>query len=206
MSERLPPREDHGEPDVTHAARAARLLDLHKRLEEHLRGLDAVRRDQSGRGRERLEYWEMVRLAGPASRAIGMHRSTLETAKDIRNVLSHTDCERGSQCEVVAPCEHFLARLEQAVEDITSPPRVRTGQPPRVFEPSDPLALALGHMREGDYSQVVVRDAPGLRLLTVEGVAKWLEPSRELGLADLESATVCDAVAHDLVDAWEVVP
>lgn len=186
--------------------RGQRLLELHTRLMAHLEGLDAVRRERRGRRRDPFHFPDMVDVAGRTDRAVHEAEKVLKTGNRIRNMLVHDACaERG--CPVVAPCEHFLELFERAVGDIVSPPAVPTSSPPHVFRPEDPLADALAHMAAGDYSQVVVRRRNGShRLLTVEGVAKWLESSREVGLADLEGATVGDAVAHDVNDAWEIAP
>jgi CBS domain-containing protein len=63
------------------------------------------------------------------------------------------------------------------------------------FSPGEQLRTALMYMREEDFSQVVVQVNGKLRLLTGEGIARWLaDRARQHEAIDLGRATVGEAL------------
>lgn len=66
-----------------------------------------------------------------------------------------------------------------------------------VFSRDERLTHALGYMRRENFSQVVVSDNGTLALLTVEGIARFVEDRADEDQIDLAGATVGEALAHD---------
>jgi predicted transcriptional regulator len=115
------------------------------------------------------------------------------------NALVH---HRDPGGELIAePSEQALREFEQIVQAIISPPKlIPQFQKPgiRLFSPQDPLMTALQHMREHDYSQVVVQTAEGqLSLLTVEGIARWLEEQAQDDSINMQEAIIADARRYE---------
>lgn len=67
----------------------------------------------------------------------------------------------------------------------------------RLFSPQDPLVTALQHLRERDYSQVVVRIEGKLSLLTVEGIARWLEEQAQEDIISVREVVITDAWRYE---------
>lgn len=66
-----------------------------------------------------------------------------------------------------------------------------------VFSRDEPLTHALGYMRRENFSQVVVSNNGALALLTVEGIARFVEDRAEEDQIDLAGTTVGEVLAHD---------
>jgi hypothetical protein len=93
------------------------------------------------------------------------------------------------------PTEQALQEFEQIVQAIVSPPKLisklEKDKTIQLFSPSDPLITALRHMEDNDYSQVVVQaEGKELSLLTVEGVARWLEKQAKDEVISLRDAHI----------------
>ena len=59
------------------------------------------------------------------------------------------------------------------------------------------MVTALQHMREHDYSQVVLQIEGQLSLLTVEGIAKWLEEQAREDIISVNEAILMDALRYE---------
>ncbi len=57
--------------------------------------------------------------------------------------------------------------------------------------------LTLQHLREHDYSQVVVQTEGKLSLLTVEGIARWLEEQAQEDIISVREAVIADAQRYE---------
>jgi hypothetical protein len=96
------------------------------------------------------------------------------------------------------PTQEAVERLGKLVEAIVAPEPLLPRFEGRIciFPPPTPLVEALTHMKENDYSQVVVQGADDYGLLSVEGIARWVEHSHEADLISVRDATVGDAAAY----------
>jgi hypothetical protein len=74
------------------------------------------------------------------------------------------------------------------------------GQKLRKYLPHDLLSVALKDMAENDFSQVIVRDAHGLTLVTVQGVTQWLAQWVEVGRVTLIGVELQDVLEYEHVD------
>lgn len=168
--------------------RAREFLRLHNDVENYLK---KVVRSTINKPFEKLV--ELASESSTAGAAVREVQSSLIAYGKLRNAIVH-----GNDEIVAEPTEETLQRFKQIVARLLSPPRLLPAfrREIRCFSPADPLAEALRHMRENDFSQVVVRADHGLRLLTVEGITGWLEQAVD-GVISMESATVGEALARE---------
>ena len=79
------------------------------------------------------------------------------------------------------------------------------------FSPDKKLIEVLKYMRDYDFSQVVISENGVLSLLTIEGIAKWLEQQANQEIISIIELSVRDALEYDdpksfkLMGRWETV-
>jgi len=71
------------------------------------------------------------------------------------------------------------------------------------FAPGESLATALGYMRDEDFSQIVARQEGELRLLSAEGITRWLQ--QQAGAVDLTRVTVGEVLALEPSGTFRVL-
>ena len=127
-----------------------------------------------------------------------IHRQSvvkLHSYRALRNILTHDLGPNGAF--IAEPSEQSLREFEQLVQAITSSKKIISlleGKPDlHLFSPQDPLINALRYMGDNKYSQVIVQTEGKLSLLTVEGIAKWLENQAGKDTISLQEATIADA-------------
>src|SRR6266571_1531455 len=168
-------------------------LKLYGKLDEYLRRNVGQERDSSfARRIDALEQKHPV---------LRQNSAKLKDYGDLRNALIHHRDSRGGW--IAEPTEEALREFEQIVQAIISPtkliPRFQKSNI-RLFLPQDPLVAALQHMREHDYSQVVVQTEGKLSLLTVEGIARWLEEQAQDDIISVRDAHIVDAQKYEQVE------
>ncbi len=144
-----------------------------------------------------VSFYRLVEAASAKDLTTKRHTRFLKSVCDLRNAIVH---DLHYPKEVIAdPRPEVIERLKQVLEMIKSPPKVipRLRGEIRSFAAQDQLGTILGYMQENDYSQVVVRIGVAFRILSSEGIVRWLSGSREVGLADLDGAVVDDAYHHE---------
>jgi predicted transcriptional regulator len=117
---------------------------------------------------------------------------------NLRNVLVHQRAPDGG-C-IAEPSERALREFKGIVQTILSPEKLiprfqKAGICP--FSLQDSLVTALQHMREHDYSQIVVQTEKGLSLLTAEGIARWVEEQAQDDIISVRNAIVADAWQYE---------
>ncbi|MGH2535405.1 MAG: CBS domain-containing protein [Thermomicrobiales bacterium] len=125
----------------------------------------------------------------------------------MRHAIVH---ERGRRLTrfIAEPAEEIVSDLRDIVETLTKPEPITSiaASPVQSFPSASPLTDVLSYMRTHVYSQVVVQDDGLLQLLTASGIANWLEDQAPIGLANLEEATVADALAVEPEGSFAVLP
>lgn len=171
------------------------LIRLHNKLSEYLRVDLGLPGDT---------YSERVQAALRAELITPYEASRLDAYRRVRNVLTHNVMPREdgnpSEAEVIAyPTDETLHYFRDLVNQICAPPSIaRMGSRDlRVFDSDEVLVDALRYMRSHDFSQIIVRSGSALQLLTVEGVARWLEQQVVEDSFAIETATVGDALDHE---------
>lgn len=137
-------------------------------------------------------FSQLVDCASGKNAAVRMEGARLKDYGDLRNAIVH---HRAYPREIIAePSEEVVARFRKVVESVLSPKLlIPTFQREvKCFAPNDPLAEALRYMGANDYSQVVVRMEKRLSLLTVEGIASWLERNVAEDIISVRDARIAD--------------
>lgn len=177
--------------DLDDGAAVEEFLALFNHIED---ALQQIAGDQPGR-----RYYDLVDRASQRNPVVRRESLTLRDSGDLRNLLVHA---RDYPREVPAvPTAETIATLRRILDALTRPRRLdqaasRLG---RTFQPEEPLADALRYMRQNGYAQVAVVGSTGTALLTVGGIARWLEDRVEQsgGVVDTGGATLGDALAFE---------
>lgn len=165
------------------------------RAEEFIRSYNEIAdhmRRTTGLGAD-VPFSMLVSRAAEKSAAIRMHAEQLKDYADLRNAIVHHRTYPG---EIIAePSEEVMIRFRGIVQSALSPKLlIPTFQRKiRQFAPNEPLVEALKHMKDNDYSQIILRTENGLSILSVEGIAQWLEQRANEDLVSLAEAKVGDA-------------
>jgi hypothetical protein len=147
--------------------------------------------------RKRIPFHELVDAASAKDATTRHWRGFLKDVGDLRNAIVH---RAHYPREIVAdPRPEFIRQLKKVFELIKSPQKIipRFQRKIRLFAAQDQLGAALAYMQQNDYSQVVVQISSEFRILSSEGIVRWLSDAREVGLADLGGAVVQDAYRHE---------
>ncbi|MGH2395630.1 MAG: hypothetical protein ACRDFW_01300 [bacterium] len=178
--------------------RANEFIGLYNRLSEHLKVIAGV--DST------VQFAQLVALAARKNSAVRRMADRLKDYGDLRNAIVH---HRAYPHEVIAePTEATVSRLAGIVQDIFSPRKLIPAFQKEIhcFSPRDMLITALGYMREHDFSQIVVLRNDSISLLTVEGVARWLEERAEEDIISVKEALIEDAQAYETSSTFAVLP
>jgi len=165
-------------------------LTLYQKLDEYLRR-------NAGQARD-LPFAQRLDALAQKHPVLRRNAAKLKDYGDLRNALVHHRDPGGGW--IADPSERTLQEFEQIVLAILLPqkliPRFQKSDT-RLFFPQDPLVTALQHMRERDYSQVVVQIEGKLSLLTVEGIARWLEEQAQEDIISVREAVIIDAWRYE---------
>jgi hypothetical protein len=147
-------------------------------------------------------------LVDRAAEMNGVVRSEVRTLKDFGRLCNAIKNHQAYPREKIAePTKKALSDFRCLVGSITSPKNlIPTFQAEiRCFSPNEKLVIALRYMRNNDFSQIVTQEKGRLSLLTVEGVAKWLEQQADKDIITVSKVKISDALACDLPDTFEVM-
>ncbi|RMH37298.1 MAG: hypothetical protein D6690_02725 [Nitrospirae bacterium] len=154
--------------------------------------LENVLRKRAGRDRHRL-FSELVDLVAKSDITVRRRKELLKSIGQLRNAIVH---DREYPIRILAdPRMEVIEELESVCSAIAQPATVipKFQRSIHVFAAQDTLGDCLRYMKTNDFSQVVAMIDGKYVLVSSEGIVKWLENARDIGLADLERATVRDA-------------
>lgn len=177
--------------------RATKFIQLYNQMSDYLQ------RTTGSSGH--VTFSVMVEQAAKTNAAIRAVAGKLKEYGDLRNAIVH---HRDYPETIIAePSAEALADFTSIVEKALRPKRLLPTfqRNVRVFSMEEQLVTALKYMRDHDYSQVVVGDAGTFRLLTVEGVARWLEQQAEADIISVTDAIVGHAIAHEIPNTFETM-
>lgn len=177
--------------------RAAQFIQLYNQMSDYLRRV--VDTDQ------RTTFSALVAEAAKNDAAVRAVADRLKEYADLRNAIVH---HRDYPATVIAePSAEALADFAAIVRQALAPRRLLPAfeRAVRVFASGEPLVQALRYLRDHDHSQVVVRHEGVLALLTVEGVARWLEQQVDAATIGLAGATIGDAFMHEVPNTFVVM-
>jgi len=118
------------------------------------------------------------------------HKDILKSIGRLRNAIVHY---RAYPEKILAdPRPEVIEELESVLAAIATPQKLipKFQKSIRIFNDDNPLSGCLIFMKENNFSQIVVAHEGAHVLLSSEGIVKWLENARDVGLADLEETTI----------------
>jgi len=128
---------------------------------------------------------------------VGKHFADLQAFGTLRNFIEH---QRGvTVVRWAEPTPEALTLFRELVEAITAPEPLlpRFADDLQIFAPDAPINEALAYMLANDYSQVVVSLSGNYPLLSVEGVARWLQSQAAQDLVSISETTVRLVTTHE---------
>ena len=158
--------------------------------------LDHLLRQRTGLDRSK-PFTTVVERAAKEHVTVRRRREVLLSIGRLRNAIVH---DRDFPEQILAdPRLEVIEELESVLQAIAKPRKLIPAFQKRIraFADNDSLADCLGFMKHNDFSQIVVAHKGQYVLLSSEGIVKWLENARDIGLADLQEATVADALAFE---------
>lgn len=163
---------------------AVKFVTLYNRIDEYLRRI--VQADT------RVAYSEIIRSVAENNRVVRQFRDDLLQFGDLRNAIVHS---RGKSDEPVAvPLTEIVQHFASIVDSIISPRYADTlGSPVTILLPDTLLEDILSFMRDGDFSQVVVRQDDRHQLLSTDGITNWLRENVSqdvISLKETSAATI----------------
>src|SRR5690554_6863452 len=107
---------------------------------------------------------------------IKRHYQFLQDMGDIRNFVTHS--RKSDGVGLAVPTQKTLDEFRRITDLIVDPPLLLAQAVTnlKIHSFQDSLSFALSEMQRNDFSQLVVKDSKEVhRLITREGIAKWLE-------------------------------
>jgi hypothetical protein len=168
--------------------RAEEFIQLFNRVEEFLSRL--VNRASYTR------FERLVEAASANNSAVRAYASALGQFGRLRNAIVH---DEGYPPHVVAmPSHEALSRFKHVAHEVMEPTPLMPmfAREVRCFSPEDALLPVLAFMRQGDFSQVIMKSCNGsLHMLTVEGITWWLADNLDGSQLPAGAATLGDVIA-----------
>ena len=154
---------------------------------------------------ERVPFYRLIEYAAKKDPVVAKHESRLKAYGDLRNAIVH---HKGYPLEILAePSVSALDHFKQVAKYIFSPPKLipTFKSSLRVFSPEDKLSDILRHMKDNDFSQVIVKTTDSISLVTTEGIAQWLTPQIDEDLVSILDTTLSDILPHEIPDSFMVM-
>jgi CBS domain-containing protein len=158
--------------------------------------LENILRRKAGLNKHR-SFSKLVDAVANIDQTVRRRKNILKSFGRLRNAIVH-DPEYPERI-LADPRPEILNEFDRVIAAIAAPQKLipRFQKEIRVFTVDESLAECLMFMEENDFSQVVVLDGGKYGLLSSEGIVGWLRSARDIGLADLESASIKDALKFE---------
>lgn len=127
--------------------------------------------------REYTDFSSEIYQAKEAKLIDSKQKDYLLLVGKLRNAIIHDDKYRYPDDPIAEPHPDTIEKLRQLKDLIETPPTIDDlpKHQPRIFNWSDDLLECLQHMRQNDFSQVVVFSGKTYDLITREDIARWFE-------------------------------
>lgn len=169
--------------------RGEEFVALYNHLDAHLRQmLDTDRH---------IGFVKLAHLASRRDAAVRAYLGKIQAYAELRNAIVHdSDMQNGI---IADPRPEALEGFRSLVEDITAPRTLLSisSREIVVHDPGEPLTRALSLMRYKGYAQVVVKTGREYGILSVEGVARWLQTQIDQDTVSVGGAKLGDAIEHE---------
>ncbi len=128
--------------------------------------------------------------------------TTLRACASLRNVLVH---ERYKARYLAEPRQELVDELQRLIDRLHNPPRViqHFKCSIREFSEADAIGAVLRYTAEHDFSQVAVRRAGRLELLSANTLQRWLAHHAAAAIIELD-VTVADVLQYREPGATEI--
>lgn len=162
-----------------------------------------------------LECWMRVKIAKSGysdfpsmlselrgtNRQIHNNFNFLKKMGALRNVITH------EKTVIAQPSGDVVCTFKKLTEFIMEPPKLlqHCTKNPSTLSKEILLPAVLHHMCEKDYSQVIVQDNGEYRLLSREGISKWVEANIETDNVSIKKTKVADVLTHEDEKSCEYV-
>ena len=148
-----------------------------------------------------ITFHRMVEIVAEKDYVVRRNQRKLQKLANLRNAIVH-DTEYPYKI-IADPRDDTLDILKNLLETITNPPKLIPkfqNSQLRIFELNESLISCLKFMDEYDFSQVVVAEFDKYRILSSEGIIGWLRSSKNVGLVDIENASIGDALPFEDIE------
>lgn len=158
--------------------------------------LTMVLQEATGASKQ-VAFFELLERAGKIRPSIRRELPFLKSMGNLRNAIVHD--RQYPETIIADPRQEVFEQFQKTLETIKSPTKVipKFQRQISIFKHQDPLSDILAHMQQNDYSQVVVYVNAEFRILSSEGIVRWLSCARQVGLADIEGASAQDVYMHE---------
>lgn len=168
--------------------------------------LDGWMRSTLKQGKE-ASFSSILKEMATGNSAIDKHLKFLQDMGDVRNLVVHT--RMGNGVGLAVPTHAVVDEFSRIAGLVMDPPSLfsNAAKTLKVHRFDDPLTLALNEMKEHDFSQLVVQGQNGAhRLITREGIAKWLEESIEDDVVSIAETTIVQVLHCEDTNAYCFLP
>ena len=146
---------------------AGKFIEAYNKIASHLRSI--IQADSN------VTFSQLIRTSCERHILSRDVANRMQDYGDLRNAIVH---HRAYPSKIIAqPTTETLDEFNRDIDSILSPVRLipAFGREVRLFTPEEPLSDVLCYMGKHDFSQIVIQLDRELSVLTVEGIAKWLE-------------------------------
>jgi hypothetical protein len=170
------------------AERTEQFLTQFNALEQFLREQTDSKRN--------VPFGRLITLAAEKRAEVRHFARDLQEWADLRNAVVH-EHPKGRVIAEVTP--DALTEFTAIVERITAPVMIypHFQRDVRVFKETDPLTEAVEDLWREGYSQVIVRKARAMTLLSYAGITRWMGEAIQGTVIDLGHAAVGDALRFE---------
>ncbi len=132
-----------------------------------------------------------------SNRQIRFHSYFLQSMGRLRNAIVHA--ENYDETIIAVPNDEVVARFRKTTESIMISPKLLEycSKNPLYVAKDISLPYVLHLMFENDYSQVIVQDGSEYRLLSREGISKWVESNIDTDLVSIKETKVSDVLMYE---------
>jgi len=143
--------------------------------------------------KEYMDFPKTVLYLEGSYRQIRSNSPFLLKMGKLRNVLVH------EKTVIAEPSDDVVGKFRSIVESIMKPPKLvqYCTMNPSIVRESTSLPDVLHRMLENDFSQVIVQDGREYRLLSREGISKWVESNIDTDLVSIKETKVSDVLIHE---------
>lgn len=144
----------------------------------------------------KVTFYKLLDSASQSKRIVRHNKALLQKFGDLRNLIVHNI---GVGKEYIAePSEYTLKTLKDIYKTLVDPATVfpKFSKKIKIFSAKDRLISSIQYMHKHDFSQVCALIGGKHKLLTSEGITQWLGAQNKVGLADIENATIDEAIKY----------